>query len=225
MSIPENIEKIKSQLTDSVTLCAISKTRTVNEIREAMHAGLFDFGENKVQEMVEKQAQLPCTIRWHQVGTLQRNKVKYIAPFVHLIHSVDSWKLLQEIDKEGQKNERVIPVLLQVHIALEETKHGLSREELFEILTHPDLPQLNHIQIKGLMGMATNSDDEDLVLREFKGLKMLFDELQDQFKPNNQIRFETLSMGMSGDFSLAVEAGSNLVRVGSAIFGERNYSN
>lgn len=225
MSISENIEKIKNQLPESVTLCAISKTRSADEIREAMYAGIFDFGENKVQEMVEKQAALPCTIRWHQVGTLQRNKVKYIAPFVHLIHSVDSWKLLQEIDKEGKKNNRVIPVLLQVHIAEEETKHGLDQDELRQILQNPELKNMEHIQIKGLMGMATHTDNETQVLHEFKGLKTLFDTLKKEWKTGKQIQFETLSMGMSGDFELAVEAGSNLVRVGSAIFGERDYNN
>lgn len=223
MSVAENLQKLKSQLPAHVTLCAISKTKPVSAIQEAMAAGQLDFGENKVQEMCEKQAQLPSSLFWHQVGTLQRNKVKYLAPFVHLIHSVDSWKLLQEIHKEAQKVERCIPVLLQMYIAAEETKFGLDESELRQILDHPELAGLTGIKIQGLMGMATFTEDEKQTAREFAGLRKLFEQVQSNYSEHPAMDLKTLSMGMSSDYLIAVKEGSTLVRVGSALFGERSY--
>lgn len=223
MSVAENLQKIKSQLPAHVTLCAISKTKPVELIREAISAGQVDFGENKVQEMTEKHAQLPSTMQWHQVGTLQRNKVKYLAPFVHLIHSVDSWKLLLEIHKEAQKVDRCIPILLQMFIAKEETKFGLDESELRQILDHAELPSLTGIKIQGLMGMATFTEDEKQISSEFSGLRRLFEQIQNDYSHHPILDFKTLSMGMSSDYLIAVQEGSTLVRVGSAVFGERSY--
>ncbi len=223
MSVAENLQKLKSQLPAHVTLCAISKTKPVSAIQEAIAAGQLDFGENKVQEMNEKQAQLPSSLRWHQVGTLQRNKVKYLAPYVHLIHSVESWKLLQEIHKEAQKAERCIPVLLQMFIAEEETKFGLDEAELRQILDHPELAGLSGIKIQGLMGMATFTDNEKQIAREFSGLRKLFEQIQSSYSGHPSMDLRTLSMGMSSDYQIAVKEGSTLVRIGSLIFGERTY--
>lgn len=223
MSVAENLQKLKSQIPAQVTLCAISKTKPVATIQEAVAAGQLDFGENKVQEMTEKQAQLPTSLLWHQVGTLQRNKVKYLAPYVHLIHSVDSWKLLQEIHKEAEKAGRCIPVLLQMFIAEEETKFGLDEGELRQILDHPELSSLSGIKIQGLMGMATFTEDEKQITREFYGLRRLFEQIQSSHSGHPAMDLRTLSMGMSSDYLIAVKEGSTLVRVGSAIFGERSY--
>lgn len=223
MSVAENLQKLKSQLPAQVTLCAISKTKPVALIQEAIAAGQLDFGENKVQEMTEKQAQLPSNLRWHQVGTLQRNKVKYLAPYVHLIHSIDSWKLLREVHKEAEKVGRCIPVLLQMFIAEEETKFGLDEGELRQILDHPELAALTGIKIQGLMGMATFTEDESQIAREFSGLRKLFEQVQGSYSGHPAMDFRTLSMGMSSDYLIAVKEGSTLVRVGSAIFGERTY--
>ena len=203
-------------------MVAVSKTKPVEAIRELYELGHRDFGENYVQELVEKQPQLPSDIRWHFIGHLQTNKVKYIAPFVHLIHGIDSMKLLKEVDKQAKKNNRVIPVLLQVHIAKEETKFGLDELELDEILNTADsspLPELTNIQIRGLMGMASFSNDQNLVRSEFQTLKRHFDEYAQRQLPNTQ--FQLLSMGMSGDYKIALEEGSNLVRIGSLLFGSR----
>nr|WP_293835231.1 YggS family pyridoxal phosphate-dependent enzyme [uncultured Arsenicibacter sp.] len=223
--IADNIHQIEVALTafpQTVRLVAVTKTKPVAMLAEAYAAGSRIFGENKVQEMAEKQPQLPQDIQWHLIGHLQSNKVKYIAPFVSLIHSVDSLKLLQEINKQAAKHNRVIDCLLQIHIAEEETKFGLSAEEARELLHSADVQQLSHIRITGLMGMATNTDDETQIRKEFQGLKQLFDQLG-EFRSDNVV-FSELSMGMSGDYLIAAEEGSTLVRVGSAIFGNRSYT-
>lgn len=224
MSVANNLEKILKEIPSHVQLCAISKTKPESDILEAYAAGQRHFGENKVQEMTEKEEGLPKDICWHQVGTLQRNKVKYLAPYVHLIHSVESFKLLKEIHKEGEKNNRVIDVLLQMHIAEEESKFGMDKTELEDLLQHPDRKSLSHVRIRGLMGMATFTEDNKQIAKEFRGLKSLYDELvrNNPFSPD--IQLDTLSMGMSGDYKIAIEEGSTLVRVGSAIFGNRNYN-
>ncbi|SIT96082.1 hypothetical protein SAMN05660493_00754 [Epilithonimonas bovis DSM 19482] len=217
MSIEQNYQDILSQLPQNVKLVAVSKNHPSEKIKEVYDLGQKVFGENKVQELLEKQPVLPNDIEWHLIGHLQTNKVKYIAGFVAMIESVDSEKLLKEIDKEAAKSNRKINVLLQVKIAKEETKFGLTIDEAKAIFEEYLLETFPNIEIKGLMGMASFVDDESQIREEFSILKNLFDELS-QLKP-----LETLSMGMSGDFPLAIESGSNSVRVGSAIFGERNY--
>lgn len=203
------------------TLVAVSKTKPVDAIQQLYAWGQRDFGENKVQEMCEKQQQLPSDIRWHQIGHLQTNKVKYIAPFVSLIHSVDSLKLLQEINKQAAKHQRIIPVLLQMHIATEETKFGLDRKELIEIIEYYLNGSFPYIQIQGLMGMASLSNDEQQIQQEFKGLHELFKFCKQSFFLNRP-EFKQLSMGMSGDYELAIACGSNMVRIGSLLFGQRH---
>jgi PLP dependent protein len=202
-------------------LIAVSKTKPVEAITELYEAGHRDFGENYVQELVQKQQQLPGDIHWHFIGHLQSNKVKYIAPFVHLVHGVDSFKLLKEINKEPKKNNRNIDVLLQVHIAEEETKFGLDEKELHELLdTNADeLHELNSLTIRGLMGMASFTDDKEKIRREFRHLKSLFDKYAALTIPNSE--FGILSMGMSTDYRVAMEEGATMVRIGSLIFGER----
>ncbi|AHM59534.1 alanine racemase domain-containing protein [Flammeovirgaceae bacterium 311] len=223
MNIQENIQRFKNILNnENVTLIAVSKTHPFELVLEAYSEGVKNFGENKVQEMVDKFEQLPKDINWHMIGHLQRNKVKYIASFVHLIHSVDSERLLQEIDKQGQKVGRVINCLLQVHIAKEETKFGLSEEELFALLNNPEIQQLRHVQITGLMGMATNTGDGELIRQEFRYLKSLFEQIKLNYQLGN-ITMHELSMGMSSDYTIALEEGTTMVRVGSAIFGSRDY--
>ncbi|WP_163378007.1 YggS family pyridoxal phosphate-dependent enzyme [Cyclobacterium sp. SYSU L10401] len=204
-------------------LVAVSKTKPVSDLEEAYAAGIRDFGENKVQELVEKADQLPGDIRWHMIGHLQRNKVKYIAPFIHLIHSVDSLRLLKQIDKEGKKVERVISCLLQVHIAKEETKYGWDEKELMDFLYGEEIKGMKNIQILGLMGMATLTDNSETIRKEFKDLHRLFTQLKSQPLPE-QVQLSELSMGMSGDYLIAQEEGSTMVRIGSAIFGARNYT-
>lgn len=203
-------------------LVAVSKTKPVEDIKVLYEAGQRVFGENKVQEMVEKYEQLPADIQWHMIGHLQRNKVKYIAPFVSLIHGVDSERLYREIEKQAAKVERTIEVLLQMHIAEEETKFGLSVQELKQLLEQ-NLPAKGMVRIVGLMGMATNTDNEKQVAKEFEGLHQLFLEIKEQYFKNAP-GFRHLSMGMSGDYQIAIQHGSTLVRIGSLIFGERNYS-
>lgn len=223
MDIAENIKELRS-LTDkyNCTLVAVSKTKPEEDIKQAYDAGHLDFGENKAQELTAKYEVLPKDIRWHMIGHMQSNKVKYIAPFVHLIHSVDSAKLLKEVNKQGRKANRKIACLLQLHIAEEESKFGLSEEELFEILNGEALGNYEHVQINGLMGMATFTEDMGQVRKEFKTLKRIFDRVKNEIdRPN--VEMEILSMGMSGDFEVAIEEGSNMIRVGSKIFGERNY--
>lgn len=224
MSIAENIEKFKNViLNDKCTLIAVSKTKPAEDILEAYAAGLKDFGENKVQEMTEKFEQLPKDIRWHMIGHLQRNKVKYIAPFVHLIHSVDSLRLLQEINKQGAKAGRTINCLLQIHIAREETKFGLSEEEAAELLSSEEFSLLGNVRICGLMGMATNTEDIERIRNEFQYLKTLHEKFKLKYRHIN-IDMKELSMGMSSDYWIAIEEGSSMIRVGSAIFGQRNYA-
>ena len=217
----------------NVTLVAVSKIKSVDEILELYNLGQRDFGENYVQELTEKYQQLPKDIHWHFIGHLQSNKVKLIAPFVHLIHSVDSEKLLKEINKEAKKNERIIDCLLQVHIAKEETKFGLDENELQQIIQALNLASntteeksFKNISIKGLMGMASFTDDEKIVRKEFHSLKTLFDQFTIHHSPltTHHSPFTILSMGMSADYKIAIEEGSNMVRIGSLLFGERNYT-
>ena len=217
MSIQENYHKIKAQIPANIELVAVSKFHPVEKIKEVYDCGQKVFGENKVQELLTKVNELPADIQWHLIGHLQTNKVKYIAPFIDTIQSVDSEKLLLEINKEAAKNNRIIKVLLQVKIAEEETKYGLEIAEAKEIFSNYLEHQYPNIEILGLMGMATFTDNKNQVKSEFLVLKSLFDELS-TFK-----KLETLSMGMSDDFSLAIECGSTSVRIGSAIFGVRNY--
>lgn len=222
MNLQNNLEKITQQLSEKhCRLIAVSKTKPIADIMQAYEAGMRDFGENKVQELVEKQPQLPSDIRWHMIGHLQRNKVKFIAPFVHLIQGVDSAKLLSAINKEGKKINRKIPCLLQIYIAKEESKYGFSNEELYDMLHDPAMIDMHHVAIKGLMGMATFTQNQDQIRQEFKHLKDLFETLKDEQVTLPDFAMEELSMGMSGDYKIAVEEGSTMVRVGSAIFGER----
>lgn len=220
MSITSQLIELRSQLPEDVTLVAVSKTKPVQAILEAYNAGQRVFGENKVQEMVGKWEQLPNDIQWHLIGHLQSNKVKYIAPFVSLIHSVDSFKLLQEIDKQGEKYNRIIPCLLQFHIAQEETKFGLSFQEAEEILQSKEFVEMEHVSIVGLMGMASFVDNEGQVRDEFRSLHNYFQILKSNYFKYNP-DFSIVSMGMSGDYQWAIEEGSNMVRIGSNIFGER----
>jgi len=219
MSIQENLLQIKSQLPQSVTLVAVSKTKPVADLMEAYNAGQRIFGENYVQELVEKHEELPKDIQWHFIGHLQSRKVKLIATFVNLIHGVDSLKLLQEINKQAQKHNRLIDCLLQIYIAEEESKFGLDEIELMEILASDEFKELKNIKIVGLMGMATFSENQNQIKKEFENLKTIFDKVS-QLKTEN-CELKTISMGMSGDYLLAIECGSNMVRIGSSIFGSR----
>jgi pyridoxal phosphate enzyme (YggS family) len=223
MSVADNLNLIKSQLPDDVTLIAVSKTKPTENLLEAYKAGQKDFGENYVQELVDKHTQLPKDINWHFIGHLQSNKVKYIAPFVHLIHGVDSYNLLKEINKQAQKNNRVIPCLLQIYIAKEESKFGLDEFEAEELLISNEFNQLQNIKIIGLMGMATNTDNEKMIEIEFKSLKIFFDYLKSSLGEKHNLKLDILSMGMSSDYKLAIKNGSNMVRIGSSIFGLRTY--
>ncbi|GGD91564.1 YggS family pyridoxal phosphate-dependent enzyme [Planktosalinus lacus] len=216
--ISENLKNITTSLPENVTLVAVSKTKSVEEILEAYNAGHRDFGENKVQEMTGKWEELPKDIIWHMIGHVQRNKVKYMAPFVHLIHGVDSLKLLKEINKQAKKNNRTINCLLQVYIAKENSKFGLDPEELTQLLEADTFKTLENVRIIGLMGMATFTDNKEQINNEFKFLKTLYDQLK------NKYGLKELSMGMSSDYTIALQNGSTMVRIGSAIFGERNYN-
>jgi len=218
MSISENLKFFKNELPEKVSLVAVSKTKPLENLQEAYTFGQRIFGENKIQEMTEKWQLLPKDIEWHMIGHVQTNKVKYMAPYVSLIHGVDRLKVWSEIHKQALKNDRIIPCLLQVHIADEETKFGFSADEIKEIITHNTLLEFPNAKVVGLMGMASNSNDQDKVRAEFKGLRKLFD-LANELGCD----FKVLSMGMSGDYSIAIEEGSNMVRVGSKIFGHRNY--
>ncbi len=222
MGVVENLEKIKTEIPDHVTLVAVSKTKPVAAIEEAYHAGHRIFGENKAQEMIAKQPELPSDIRWHFIGHLQTNKVKYLAPFVDMIQSVDRMKLLREIDKQGDKAGRRIDCLLQFHIAEEQTKFGLDMDEARALLEDPQFAKMEHVRICGVMGMATFTEDMNQVRREFRALKKIFDEIRGKYFPD-QPQFRELSMGMSGDYRIAIDEGSTIVRIGSSIFGERNY--
>ncbi|MES2629999.1 MAG: YggS family pyridoxal phosphate-dependent enzyme [Bacteroidota bacterium] len=221
MSIAQNLSSITSELPTTVTLVAVSKTKPVENLLEAYNAGQRHFGENYIQELQEKQAVLPNDIRWHFIGHLQSNKVKYIAPYVHLVHGVDSIKLLTEINKQAAKNGRVIDCLLQVYIASEESKFGLEPGEVEDVLRSQELRTLEHIKIVGLMGMASFSEDLSLIEQEFSTLEKLFLSLKDLKLAN--VDLTELSMGMSSDYPLAVKHGSTLVRIGSSIFGSRNH--
>jgi pyridoxal phosphate enzyme (YggS family) len=218
MSITQNLNHIKSQLPEHVTLVAVSKTKPVSDLQEAYDAGQRIFGENKIQEMVEKHEQLPKDIQWHMIGHVQRNKVKYMASFVDLIHGVDNLKLLKEINKQALKHNRIINCLLQIKIASEDTKFGMTITEAMAILNPEVLNDLKNINIDGLMGMATFTDNQEQLAEEFKTLK----DFHEQLKPEYP-ELQTISMGMSGDFPLAIDCGSTMVRVGSSIFGARNY--
>lgn len=219
MSIETNLLEIKKSIPEKVTLVAVSKTKPVSDLQQAYDAGQRIFGENKIQEMTEKSEQLPQDIQWHMIGHVQTNKVKYMAPFVHLIHGVDSLKLLIEIDKQAKKHNRIINCLLQVYIAKEETKFGLSEAELLEIIHSEEFKTLQNIKIVGLMGMASYSDNQEIVRSEFTNLKNIFEYVKPYQLEN--CSFEILSMGMSGDYKIAIECGSTMVRIGSSIFGTR----
>lgn len=216
MSISENLNNIKKTIPESVALVAVSKTKPNADLWEAYEAGQRIFGENKVQEMTQKWEDLPKDIQWHMIGHVQTNKVKYMAEYVHLIHGVDSFKLLKEINKQAKKYDRVIPCLLQIHIAKEDTKFGLDENELFEILASEDFRNLKHIEVAGLMGMATFTDNQKQIRSEFQSLKKLFDAAKSKLST-----IKTLSMGMSSDYKIAIEEGSTMVRIGSSIFGSR----
>jgi hypothetical protein len=214
--IKTNLDKIKSALPSNVTLVAVSKTKTNEAILEAYDEGQRDFGENYVQELVDKHEQLPKDIHWHFIGHLQSNKVKYIAPFVHLIHGIDSLKLLQEVNKQAQKNGRIINCLLQIYIAQEETKFGLSFGECETLLASSEFKQLQNVKICGFMAMASNTDNESQIRKEFRSLKTFAEKV-------SGFGFQILSFGMSSDYKIAIEEGSTMIRIGSSIFGERNY--
>lgn len=222
MGIKSNLQDILSQLPNEVRLVAVSKFNPNSAILEAYEAGQRIFGESKVQEMTEKYDSLPKDIEWHFIGHLQSNKIKYMAPYVSMIHGVDSFKLLGEINKQAEKVNRVIPCLLQIHIAQEETKFGFSMEECRQILASDEWKELKNIAINGLMGMATNTDSEEQIEKEFLSLNTFFKEIKDNYFKNNNC-FKELSMGMSHDYMQAIKEGSTLVRIGSKIFGERVY--
>ncbi|WP_339918083.1 YggS family pyridoxal phosphate-dependent enzyme [Yeosuana marina] len=221
-SIQENLKHIKSTLPEHVTLVAVSKTKPISDLMEAYNAGQRIFGENKIQEMAEKYEEMPKDIEWHMIGHVQKNKVKYMASFVSLIHGVDNIKLLKEINKQALKHDRIIDCLLQIKIASEDSKFGMTTDDANALLQSETLSELKNIQITGLMGMATFTDDTNQIKKEFNVLKHTFDTLKPleifNFKP------EIISMGMSGDYKIAIDCGSTMVRVGSSIFGERNYS-
>jgi pyridoxal phosphate enzyme (YggS family) len=217
MPIKDNLNKIKESLPSHITLVAVSKTKSKEDIMEAYSAGQRIFGENKIQEMTDKQAMLPKDIQWHMIGHIQRNKVKYMAEYVSLIHAVDSLKLLKEINKQAKKCNRVIPCLLQIHIAQEDTKFGFDEKELNETIASNNIQQLTNVKIVGLMGMATFTDNTEQIRKEFKQLKHLFEKTKTTLPDLSQ-----LSMGMSGDYQVAIEEGSTMIRVGSSIFGSRN---
>jgi hypothetical protein len=218
--IKERLQHVRTELSTDVTLIAVSKTKPIEAIVEAYDAGQRDFGENKVQELIDKYEKLPKDIRWHMIGHLQTNKVKYIAPFVHLIHGVDSIKLLLEIEKNGKKINRKIPCLIQFHIAQEETKFGFDLNEISAFLNSEQFQHLSFIDFRGVMGMASFTDNKDQIRKEFSELKTIFDNLSHNYFQNNDA-FNTISMGMSNDYRIAMEEGSTMIRVGSSIFGSR----
>jgi pyridoxal phosphate enzyme (YggS family) len=219
MSIAANLQIIKSTLPEHVTLVAVSKTKPVPDLMEAYNSGQRVFGENKIQEMVDKWEQMPKDIEWHMIGHVQTNKVKYMAPFVSLIHGVDSLKLLEEINKQALKNNRIIDCLLQIYIAEEESKFGLDEEELASLLASPTFKEMKNIRIVGLMGMATFTENQNQIKKEFTHLKSIYDNHKNLKSEIRNLKF--LSMGMSGDYQLAIACGSTMVRIGSSIFGGR----
>jgi len=218
MSISKNLNSIKSQLPEHVTLVAVSKTKPVSALMEAYQAGQRIFGENKIQEMVEKHEQMPKDIQWHMIGHVQRNKVKYMASFVSLIHGVENFKTLKEINKQAKKHNRVIDCLIQIKIASEDSKFGMSTNDASDILQSNEFSELKNMNVVGVMGMATFTDNQEQIKKEFTQLKTTFNQL----KPLHS-ELDIISMGMSGDYQLAIDCGSNMIRVGSSIFGERNY--
>ena len=219
--IAEKLDQLSKQLPKDVVLVAVSKTKPQELLMEAYDSGQRIFGENKVQELVDKHENLPKDIQWHFIGHLQRNKVKYLAPFVDLIHSVESLRLLKEVNKQGLKNNRVINVLLQFHIANEDSKFGLSLEECIQLLESEEYLVMQNVKIRGVMGMATFTKDQEQVRSEFKSLKTIYDELKSS-SLSSEDGFTIISMGMSGDYEIAIEEGSNMIRIGSTIFGARN---
>ena len=221
--IKENLNNVRTTIPENVTLIAVSKTKPVSDLQEAYDAGQRIFGENKALEMRDKYQELPKDVKWHFIGHLQTNKIKYIVPFVTLIHSIDSASLLEAVNKEAVKNNRVIDCLLQFHIAQEETKFGLDVEEAKTMIESDNFKKLNNVRIVGVMGMATFTDDENQVRNEFKTLKNIFDTLKENYFKDDS--FKEISMGMSDDYPIAIEEGATMVRVGSKIFGARNYMN
>jgi pyridoxal phosphate enzyme (YggS family) len=220
MSVRENIDSLRSEIPDSVNIVAVSKFHGVEQIMQAYDDGQRVFGESRVQELVGKYETLPQDIEWHFIGSLQRNKVKFIAPFISMIHSLDSFRLMKEINKQAAANDRVIPCLLQVHIAKEDTKSGFAVDELNKFLESGEWKECKNVEIRGVMGMATYTDDESVVRSEFRELKSIFDKYKESFFPD-QPSFKEISMGMSGDYKIAVEEGSTIIRVGTLIFGNR----
>ena len=220
MSIQENLKTIKSSIPEHVTLVAVSKTKPVSDLMEAYNAGQRVFGENKIQEMTEKYEEMPKDIKWHMIGHVQRNKVKYMASFVSLIHGVDNFKLLKEIDKQAKKHDRVIDCLLQIKIASEDSKFGMSFEDVSKFTQSKIISELKNIRVTGVMGMATFTDDKSQIKNEFNRLKFTFDALKALQTEN--CKLQIISMGMSGDYKLAIDCGSTMIRVGSSIFGLRN---
>jgi pyridoxal phosphate enzyme (YggS family) len=222
MGITDNLQVIRRQIPDNVTLVAVSKTKSDEMILEAYQAGHRDFGENKVQDLLAKKERLPADIRWHMIGHLQSNKVKYLVPFVHMIHGVDSLKLLRLLQKEAVKIGRTIDCLMQVHIAMEETKFGFSENELLEVALSGEFSQMGMVRIRGIMGIATYTENSEQIREEFRLLNRIFETLKSSVF-SNEAAFDQRSFGMSGDFQLAIEEGSTMVRIGSLIFGPRNY--
>ena len=222
MSITENFEKVKKNIPNSVKIVAVSKTKPIEDIQELYRYGHKIFGENKVQELVYKKENLPNDIEWHMIGHLQSNKVKYIVPFISLIHSVDNFKLLKEINKRATKVNRIIDCLLEVHIAKEESKYGFREKELYEMLENKEFKELKNVRICGLMGIATNTDDKNQVRKEFQYLRELYESTRQKYFSDKPY-FKELSMGMTADYMIAIEEGATIVRIGSAIFGPRNY--
>jgi len=223
MSISQNLKQIQSELPEHVTLVAVSKTKPNSDIMQAYDVGQRIFGENKIQDMVEKHEQLPKDIKWHMIGHVQRNKIKYMAPFVSLIHGVENFKVLKEVDKQAAKHDRIIDCLLQIKIASEDSKFGMMASEALEIIGSEEFSELKNVMITGVMGMATFTEDHEQIKAEFTHLKSTFDHLK-EFQSRN-CKMQTISMGMSGDYKLAIDSGSTMIRVGSRIFGTRNYSN
>ena len=222
MSIQSNIQELRQHIPSDVKLVCVSKFHPAETVMEAYDAGERIFGESRVQELVQKQPELPADIQWHFIGHLQTNKIKFIVPFVKLIHGVDSWKVLNEINKQAEKAAKKTACLLQVHIADEETKFGFSEEELIDLISGNELQNLHNVQIAGLMGMATFTENENQVRKEFRSLKILFDKIKSEYFSNDEA-FCELSMGMSQDYQIAIEEGSTMIRIGTSIFGEREY--
>ena len=222
--VAENILYFKTIVPEKVTVVAVSKTKAVEHITEAYETGHRNFGENYVQELLQKYEQLPKDINWHFIGHLQSNKVKYIAPFIYLIHSIDSYKLLKEINKQALKNNRVINCLIQIHIAQEETKFGIDEEELIQMISSADFKILKNIKVLGLMGMASNTEDENIIRFEFRKLYTIYANIKNQYPSADNLDITILCMGMSSDWKIALEEGSNMIRIGSALFGERKHT-